>query len=80
MVWREKMIVFGGFQDGVKSNALHGYDFETCIWRHLKIKTGRPPARCGHSATVFGDKMVVFGGINRHLKRLNDTWVLDLRQ
>ena len=34
-------------------------------------------ARSGHSTTIYGDRMVVFGGIYEVTRELNDTYVFD---
>jgi N-acetylneuraminic acid mutarotase len=34
--------------------------------------------RCGHSATIYNDYLVVFGGIYEITKELNDCFVFDL--
>ena len=51
-----------------------GQDF----WKMLKwqkVESGIPSGRFGHSCVVIGDYLVVFGGINDHGSRQNDTWV-----
>jgi len=45
-------------------------------WERLKIASP-PPARAGHSASIVGDKMIIFGGSQRS-DRLNDIWVFDI--
>lgn len=40
-----------------------------------KVSTGIPSGRFGHSCIVIGDSLVLFGGINDHGIRQNDTWV-----
>jgi N-acetylneuraminic acid mutarotase len=40
-------------------------------------KKNAPRPRSGHSANLWGDKMVIFGGIDQDRGRLNDTWVFD---
>lgn len=45
----------------------------TVKWR--KVKSGIPSGRFGHSCIVMSDSLVLFGGIDDHGNRLNDTWV-----
>ena len=44
----------------------------------LKIAGEKPPARCCHSAVLYQDKIVVFGGKGQE-GILNDLWSFDLR-
>lgn len=40
-----------------------------------KISSGIPSGRFGHSCVIVGDFLVLFGGINDHGGRQNDTWI-----
>lgn len=44
-------------------NELHIYDIETMRWSCIMSPTFAPPSMAGHSATIHGDTMVVFGGL-----------------
>ena len=57
-------------------NGLHSYDLKTCRWTQLlgpggaggaNIDDGivRPPTMAGHSATVHGEKLIVYGGLQK---------------
>ncbi|XP_057969212.1 F-box/kelch-repeat protein At1g51550 [Malania oleifera] len=49
-------------------------DFQrTLKWQ--RISSGIPNGRFGHTCAVIGDFLVLFGGINDHGVRQNDTWV-----
>lgn len=51
-----------------------GNDFQ----RKLKwqtVQSGIPSGRFGHTCVEMGDSLVLFGGINDHGNRQNDTWV-----
>lgn len=39
------------------------------------VTSGIPSGRFGHSCVVIGDSLVLFGGINDHGIRQNDTWI-----
>ena len=43
-----------------------------------RVKYRRPAARDGHSAVLFGEQIIVFGG-DRHHMPFNDTFGLDLK-
>lgn len=45
------------------------------ILKWKKISSGIPSGRFGHSCVVIGDSLVLFGGINDHGGRHNDTWI-----
>lgn len=63
-------------------NKLHFYETHANQWSEL-ITTTSPPHVAGHSATVHGHLMVVFGGrqfVNgRYHGKSNDVWVLNLK-
>ncbi|KAG2720762.1 hypothetical protein I3760_02G050300 [Carya illinoinensis] len=40
-----------------------------------KVNSGIPSGRFGHTCVVMGNLLVLFGGINDHGSRQNDTWV-----
>lgn len=40
-----------------------------------KVNSGIPSGRFGHTCVEIGDVVVLFGGIDDHGSRLNDTWV-----
>lgn len=60
---------------------LHAYNVSENRWMALNATHDGPPPVTGHSATVHGDSMVVFGGytLEEHVgTRLNDIYSLDL--
>lgn len=74
------MIVFGGKDDeNEKLNDVWILDILTQTWKQVIYAEGalKPTARSGHSAVLFDDKMVVFGGIFEITRELNDTLVFD---
>jgi hypothetical protein len=42
-----------------------------------RIQYKRPPARDGHTGTVFDDNLIIFGG-DRHHMPFNDSHLLEL--
>ena len=75
------MIIFGGFDDGNRSNKVFFLNLDTKVWDCPKINQDQQPKpRTGHSAVVYGERMIIFGGKNDENEKMNDVWVLDLIQ
>jgi N-acetylneuraminic acid mutarotase len=75
----DSMVIFGGFERGKKCNSVYKYDFTSTTWTKLSEgDTDAPSPRSGHSACLWKNNMVVFGGIDANQNRLNDTWFFDL--
>lgn len=57
----------------------NGFD-RVLSWQ--KLNSGIPTGRFGHTCTLVGNCLVLFGGINDSGLRLNDTWIgeIDLRR
>jgi F-box protein 42 len=90
---RNCLVLFGGWthpslyplhQSWKLFSELHIYHLQESRWELVGPEEGaRPPAMAGHSATVHGDTMVVFGGLHKqpsqgHYTSSNDVWTLDL--
>ncbi len=78
-VWNQKLVVFGGWS-GSRCNDLHVLDCSTWEWEEIKPRqslSSIPSGRAGHTATLFGDHLVIFGGNDNEL--LNDVWILCLK-
>lgn len=73
------LVMFGGGSDGGRHCddtwiAYIGNDVKRALkWQ--VINSGSPSGRFGHTCVVVGDSLVLFGGINDHGIRQNDTWV-----
>ncbi|XP_071043273.1 F-box only protein 42 isoform X2 [Parasteatoda tepidariorum] len=88
----ENLILFGGWthtapyplhQVWRMFNQIHVYNTRTNRWTQITSATSCP-AMAGHSATVHGDLMVVFGGLQRQtcdgpFQNSSDVWTLDLK-
>ncbi|GAB0097718.1 uncharacterized protein DMENIID0001_133840 [Sergentomyia squamirostris] len=77
----DKLIVFGGYLATplLLTDELHVYNLREKRWIHPEVSTPWPPAMFGHSATIHGDKMVIFGGYHKtDLSCSNDVWILNL--
>ncbi|CAL1301076.1 unnamed protein product [Larinioides sclopetarius] len=64
-------------------NQIHIYNTTTNRWTQITPPTTCPPM-AGHSATVHGDVMVVFGGVQKQIcdgpfVSTSDVWTLDLK-
>ncbi|EDV37015.1 uncharacterized protein Dana_GF11651 [Drosophila ananassae] len=91
VAWRDQLVLFGGwrypslhppYQPWCLFDELHYYDLGKNRWLQRNTLYC-PPPMAGHSATVHGDRMVVFGGyqIKDDVNiNSNDTWVLDLAE
>ncbi|KAL8043625.1 hypothetical protein ABFX02_09G128029 [Erythranthe guttata] len=73
------LVLFGGGCEGGRHCddtwvAYIGNDFKRKLnWQ--KIASGIPSGRFGHSCIVINDSLILFGGINDHGARQNDTWI-----
>eukprot|EP01059_Diplonema_ambulator_P033765 TRINITY_DN7208_c1_g1_i1.p1 TRINITY_DN7208_c1_g1~~TRINITY_DN7208_c1_g1_i1.p1 ORF type:complete len:355 (+),score=16.96 TRINITY_DN7208_c1_g1_i1:562-1626(+) len=77
VVWRDTMIVFGGWERVIPKNDVYIFDLKNQVWRcvhrdNLNIKedaraevTKMPSPRRAHTAFVIDDTMYVFGGASR---------------
>ncbi|XP_054894430.1 RING finger protein B [Poeciliopsis prolifica] len=80
--YQKELFVFGGVQprNGVGdkcSNALYIFSPEYEIWYQPIVEGDKPLPRFGHSATLLGQKLVIFGG-QMTAAYFNDLHVLDL--
>ena len=71
-------IVYGGSSANLETSFNDTYiiDFQTKNWTPLLTNIG-PLGRCGHSAVMWNEMMVVFGGEDCCFN-FNDVWMLDL--
>jgi len=86
--WRGKLILFGGNNPQHRFNDTWILDVSEPLgvstgkllatWIQLNVRDNvRPPSRSGHTASVVGDSLYVFGGC-RFNGAYNDLWKLDL--
>lgn len=63
-VYKQKIIVFGGFQENIHKhfNDIYEYDVDKAEWRTLTPAGKSPSPRRRHSCCVIKDKMFLFGG------------------
>jgi N-acetylneuraminic acid mutarotase len=72
------MLVFGGFDNGFRSNKVHRLNLNTNAWEYLRVSGPEPCPRSGHSAVISADLMIVFGGKDDENEKLNDVWIFDI--
>lgn len=90
--YKNNLILFGGWthsspypihQEWRLFNHIHIFDTQTDRWSLIEPKSYCPPI-AGHSASIVGDQMVVFGGLQSEpnnptpFSSSNDLWVLNL--
>lgn len=79
-VYENAMIIFGGFVNGVRTNEIFRYNFNTRRWDMIRPVTRiAPPARAAHSAIIYKDSLVIFGGKDEDNEKLNDVWSFNFR-
>jgi hypothetical protein len=80
VVYEEHMYVFGGinYPDKMRTNSLDILHMGLMMWVPTlpeEVPQNPPPPLSAHSATVFEDSMVVFGGKNTDEDPTNDVYV-----
>jgi N-acetylneuraminic acid mutarotase len=74
VVYDGKMFVFGGTGEKEFHNDFFSFDFETQTWKEIiTLEKEEIPARYGHSAELFGDSMIVYGGYKQ--SNDNEIWM-----
>ncbi|XP_077123630.1 uncharacterized protein LOC143779956 isoform X8 [Ranitomeya variabilis] len=84
-MYQRELYVFGGLcpqvgaDSGVCTNVLYIFNPEYKIWYQPIVEGERPLPRYGHSATLLGNRLVLFGGRRAPSPvYLNDVHILDL--
>lgn len=74
------MIVFAGRDiDHEVLNDLWVFNFKNNQWHEITEASHPPIQRSGHTASIYNDKMIVFGGIHEVTKELNDMVLFDFK-
>lgn len=89
-VGAQKYLLYGGIEDGNKGKVQPDPNVyvmqlmgEKCTWFKEETQgADKPLARSQHCAqtTPKGDKLFVFGGHHSPTSRLNDTWILHIKE
>jgi N-acetylneuraminic acid mutarotase len=78
LIYEGSMVIFGGFVDGERTNAMYRYYFKDNKWEKIIVHgRDRPVPRAGHSAVVHNDSMIIFGGRDEENNKLNDLWLFN---
>ncbi|KAF2069331.1 hypothetical protein CYY_009352 [Polysphondylium violaceum] len=75
------ILLFGGHSGTKRLNDLYIFNTETNEWSQPKLSVDSeetPQPRAGHSASMIGHHMVIFGGGDGHI--INDFYGLDTRE
>jgi hypothetical protein len=74
------MIVFGGFENGFRTNDVCIYHVHSNVWKKCAMNEGQnqPCPRSGHSAVFYSSHMFVFGGKDDDSEKLDDLWTFSL--
>lgn len=56
----------------------NAYLTETLEWKFVVTNGEIPEKRSHHTASLIGNRLIVFGGLSQEGRRLNDLHVLDL--
>ncbi|KHJ46275.1 kelch repeat protein [Trichuris suis] len=81
VAYKDMCYIWGGRNDiNGACNVLHQFDPKSGLWRQVITKGDTAPSRDGHSACVYNDQMIIFGGFEEGYQRFsNDTYALDFR-
>jgi len=78
VVYKDALYVFGGAdEEGEKLNDFWKLDLRTYQWEQIQARGSAPTGRSGHSAVIYKDLMVVFGGMKDITKETNDMFSYD---
>ncbi|XP_051549205.1 F-box only protein 42 isoform X2 [Myxocyprinus asiaticus] len=88
VLYKDLLVLFGGWtrpspyplhQPERFFDEIHTYSPSKNWWNCI-VTTHAPPPMAGHSSSVIGSSMVVFGGSLGARQMSNEVWVLDLEQ
>ncbi|KAA0711706.1 F-box only protein 42 [Triplophysa tibetana] len=88
VMYKDLLVLFGGWtrpspyplhQPERFFDEIHTYSPSKNWWNCI-VTTQGPPPMAGHSSSVIGSKMIVFGGSLGARQMSNEVWVLDLEQ
>lgn len=78
VVYKRKIIIFGGFQENTHKhyNDLYEFDVDTCMWSVCSFKGQSPSARRRHACCIIDDRMFLFGGTGYVFTKLGAEYLL----
>jgi len=65
-------VVYGGIPGGARQSSVFELSLDNFYWHELKSFGISPVPRYNHSAIVYHENMIVFGGTNEHGNKLNE--------
>jgi len=77
--------VFGGYIQSHCTNELWTFNTDRNFWKRITTEVS-PPARANHSAEMLTnyntntETIVIIGGVNEDLERLNDVWLYSIKE
>ncbi|XP_048231831.1 acyl-CoA-binding domain-containing protein 4 [Ricinus communis] len=79
--WENKLLLLGGHSKKSSDSMIVRFiDLETHHCGVMETSGKAPVARGGHSATLVGSRLIVFGGEDGSRRLLNDLYALDLEK
>ncbi|RAL42474.1 hypothetical protein DM860_016761 [Cuscuta australis] len=80
IAWDNRLLLIAGHtKDSSNTILVKEFDLRSNTWLDLKTKGDAPIARGGHSVSLCGNSLVIFGGQDAaEASRLNDLHILDL--
>lgn len=86
IVWNGNILVIGGHTRAgytTESLPVRSLDPRTGLWSQMSATSAEddgsmPKPRGGHSATLLGSRLFIFGGEDIKRRPLNELWILDL--
>ena len=79
VAYRDSWIIFGGTGISNLCNDVWAFSFASSKWGHIPCTGAHPSPRTNHSATIFGNKLVIYGGYDASGALIKDLHVLDLK-
>lgn len=75
------MVIFGGFEEGERTNSVAIYNMKTNIWQAINLpeQALQPCPRSGHAAAFTDGTLYVMGGKDSDSNKLNDLWSFNLK-
>ena len=82
VIYKNKLYIFGGTnKDNIRIADIWVYNLSTNTWEEINTskQVFKMSPRSGHSATIFKDYMIVFGGMMSVTKEIDDTCAFNFR-
>lgn len=77
--WKELLLVVGGHaKPAAETVTVHSFDIHSLSWTKLSVYGQAPVSRGGHSVTLIGTQLYMFGGEDLKRRLFNDLNILDL--